>query len=150
MSDDIFEEALCAKPRYSYLDWFSEDPEEQSQCKRICNQCPIKKECAQYAMENQELWGIWGGTDDFRRRRAFGVDEFGEKRVGLSDLVCPFCNSDEVNIKKKREYKGYRCVCANCSIKWYTHRYPMKMRKILKRRQDKSVNENMESGVDEA
>lgn len=28
----------------------------------ICNRCPVKKECADYALTASEPFGIWGGT----------------------------------------------------------------------------------------
>lgn len=30
---------------------------------RICFQCPVINECAQYADANEETWGVWGGTN---------------------------------------------------------------------------------------
>lgn len=29
--------------------------------KNLCAQCPIQKECLEYAVEAGEEWGIWGG-----------------------------------------------------------------------------------------
>jgi WhiB family transcriptional regulator, redox-sensing transcriptional regulator len=30
--------------------------------KRMCNACPIKKECLTYAIESNQRFGIWAGT----------------------------------------------------------------------------------------
>jgi len=38
--------------------------------KAICARCPVSQECAQYAWQNQEPHGIWGGIDEWERRRA--------------------------------------------------------------------------------
>jgi len=29
--------------------------------KSLCAECPIRKDCLEYAVEAQEEWGIWGG-----------------------------------------------------------------------------------------
>lgn len=36
--------------------------------KRVCNGCPVKAECLEYALDNSERWGIWGGTSEHERR----------------------------------------------------------------------------------
>jgi WhiB family redox-sensing transcriptional regulator len=36
--------------------------------KAICNECPVIKQCLDYAIENYEIIGIWGGTSQFERR----------------------------------------------------------------------------------
>lgn len=30
--------------------------------KRVCDMCPMKAQCREVAMENQEEFGVWGGT----------------------------------------------------------------------------------------
>ena len=37
--------------------------------RRICDMCPIKQECGEYALENKERWGMWGGMTPIERRR---------------------------------------------------------------------------------
>lgn len=31
--------------------------------RKICAGCPVRQECLDYAIENREQWGIWGGMD---------------------------------------------------------------------------------------
>ncbi len=43
----------------------------------ICNTCPVKTECLQHAIDNDERWGVWGGTTprerwDQRKKHAIG------------------------------------------------------------------------------
>lgn len=52
-------------PYIFYSDW----PYEQEQAKRICNTCPVKNECLQYALSHKEAFGIWGGETERSRRR---------------------------------------------------------------------------------
>ena len=35
--------------------------------KNLCNECPIKFQCLQAALENQEAYGIWGGLSPKER-----------------------------------------------------------------------------------
>jgi WhiB family transcriptional regulator, redox-sensing transcriptional regulator len=39
---------------------------------RICAGCPIKTECREWAIENHEVYGIWGGTT-YRQRQQIWV-----------------------------------------------------------------------------
>lgn len=29
---------------------------------RICSECPVKNICLDYALSNNEIYGVWGGT----------------------------------------------------------------------------------------
>lgn len=37
--------------------------------KRVCMACPVRVECLEYALENDERFGIWGGLSERERRR---------------------------------------------------------------------------------
>lgn len=41
------------------------------QAKALCLQCPIQAECLQYALENFESYGVWGGTAPTERKALF-------------------------------------------------------------------------------
>ncbi|GAA1796425.1 WhiB family transcriptional regulator [Actinomadura chokoriensis] len=38
--------------------------------KRICAGCPVREECLRYAVADEALEGIWGGTTDRERTAA--------------------------------------------------------------------------------
>lgn len=60
------DQALCAEVD---RDWFfPEKGDNWGSAKRICALCPVKAECLEDALENNEEWGIWGGTTDHERR----------------------------------------------------------------------------------
>jgi WhiB family redox-sensing transcriptional regulator len=48
--------------------------------KEVCRACPVRIECLEYAIENGEKWGIWGGTSHRERqaikraRARYGTD----------------------------------------------------------------------------
>lgn len=39
-----------------------------NKAKAVCEKCPIKTPCLQFALENNEEHGIWGGTTERRRK----------------------------------------------------------------------------------
>lgn len=50
----------------------------EKEAKKICESCPYKNPCAEYAINDPSLVGIWGGTTDrsrkaIRRERLLGV-----------------------------------------------------------------------------
>lgn len=36
---------------------------------RICQSCPVQTQCLEWAIDNQEMWGVWGGVSERRRRQ---------------------------------------------------------------------------------
>ena len=61
------EQALCA-----YVDpdvFFPEKGGSSREAKRICGQCSVQPECLEYALANDERFGIWGGLSERERRR---------------------------------------------------------------------------------
>ncbi|MFM7068849.1 MAG: WhiB family transcriptional regulator [Actinomycetes bacterium] len=37
--------------------------------RRVCDGCPVKAQCLEYAIENRIDHGVWGGTSERERRR---------------------------------------------------------------------------------
>jgi WhiB family redox-sensing transcriptional regulator len=49
--------------------FFPEKGGSTKQAKAVCKRCPITEECLQYALENNERYGIWGGQSEHQRRQ---------------------------------------------------------------------------------
>ena len=49
--------------------FFPEKGGSTREAKRICSGCPVKDECLEYALENDERFGIWGGLSERERRK---------------------------------------------------------------------------------
>ena len=43
--------------------------EQIDAAKAVCDQCPVKEPCLQFALETNQDSGIWGGTSEEERRR---------------------------------------------------------------------------------
>lgn len=42
---------------------------EVMEAKNLCFQCPFQRECLEWALENNEKHGVWGGTSERERRK---------------------------------------------------------------------------------
>ncbi len=49
--------------------FFPEKGGSTREAKRICAECPVKEPCLEYALANDERFGIWGGLSERERRR---------------------------------------------------------------------------------
>src|SRR5690625_1435088 len=59
--------ALCAQTDPEAC--FPEKGGSTREAKKICTGCEVKAECLEYALANDERFGIWGGLSERERRR---------------------------------------------------------------------------------
>jgi WhiB family redox-sensing transcriptional regulator len=59
--------ALCAETDPEAF--FPEKGGSTREAKRVCRSCDVRAECLEYALENDERFGIWGGLSERERRR---------------------------------------------------------------------------------
>lgn len=43
--------------------------EEAEEAKAVCVQCSVRESCLEYALNNRERDGVWGGATERERRR---------------------------------------------------------------------------------
>jgi WhiB family redox-sensing transcriptional regulator len=68
IDDDQWQErALCAQTDPEAF--FPEKGGSTREAKRICLGCEVKDACLDYALANDERFGIWGGLSERERRR---------------------------------------------------------------------------------
>jgi len=60
-------DALCAQTDPEAF--FPEKGGSTRDAKRICAGCDVKAQCLEYALENDERFGIWGGLSERERRK---------------------------------------------------------------------------------
>ncbi|GAA0306917.1 WhiB family transcriptional regulator [Kineococcus aurantiacus] len=59
--------ALCAQTDPEAF--FPEKGGSTREAKRVCLGCEVRQECLEYALANDERFGIWGGLSERERRR---------------------------------------------------------------------------------
>jgi WhiB family redox-sensing transcriptional regulator len=59
--------ALCAQTDPEAF--FPEKGGSTREAKRVCRSCEVRSDCLDYALENDERFGIWGGLSERERRR---------------------------------------------------------------------------------
>ena len=59
--------ALCAETDPDIF--FPEKGGSTREAKRICDGCEVRSECLDYALANDERFGIWGGLSERERRK---------------------------------------------------------------------------------
>jgi WhiB family transcriptional regulator, redox-sensing transcriptional regulator len=64
---DWHEQALCAQTDPEAF--FPEKGGSTREAKRVCLSCDVRSECLEYALMNDERFGIWGGLSERERRR---------------------------------------------------------------------------------
>lgn len=60
-------QALCAQTDPEAF--FPEKGGSTREAKQVCELCGVRDECLQYALDNDERFGIWGGLSERERRR---------------------------------------------------------------------------------
>ena len=60
-------DALCAETDPEAF--FPEKGGSTREAKRVCGGCAVRMECLEYALANDERFGIWGGLSERERRR---------------------------------------------------------------------------------
>ena len=60
-------DALCAQTDPEAF--FPEKGGSTRDAKRICTSCDVRDQCLEYALQNDERFGIWGGLSERERRR---------------------------------------------------------------------------------
>jgi WhiB family redox-sensing transcriptional regulator len=48
--------------------FFPEPGDSSNLAQKICAMCEVKTECLEYALDNNERYGIWGGLSESKRR----------------------------------------------------------------------------------
>ena len=61
------ERALCAQTDPEAF--FPEKGGSTREAKRVCTSCEVRSQCLEYALANDERFGIWGGLSERERRK---------------------------------------------------------------------------------
>ncbi|KUJ37053.1 WhiB family transcriptional regulator [Streptomyces sp. MI02-2A] len=69
------EQALCAQTGADFF--FPEPGSSVREAKRICALCDSRSACLEYALANDERFGVWGGLSEKERLRLRRSEENG-------------------------------------------------------------------------
>lgn len=100
--------------------FFSKSSTDREQAKGLCQGCPIRTACAQHALDNPELRGVWGGTTA-ADRRAFRTGE--PCRIDDEGRLRLLCGSERAYAAhhRYREQPGPDCVDGDCVAAHQAH-----------------------------
>lgn len=120
--------SLCSQPEnIDSIDWFfSSDFSKKYAAKNLCHECPVRRECLQWALEHREIWGIWGGKDEVEIRRALSVSYSGEELRRRRPPNCPYCSARPSKLRADTAHLpgGGRwttakiVICTECGFSW--------------------------------
>jgi hypothetical protein len=93
--------------------FFSKSSTDREYAKGLCADCPIRTPCAQYALDNRDVQGVWGGTTA-ADRRAFRTNE--PCRHDEQGRLRRLCGSEQAYRAhfKFHETPGEACVDGDC------------------------------------
>jgi WhiB family redox-sensing transcriptional regulator len=83
-----------------------------AESKKLCATCPVSDRCLQYALNNNIIYGIWGGKTPEERRR-------------LTNHRSPFISDDKIEMTKRvRKYReqGHKGPVAQTALDYRVSR----------------------------
>jgi hypothetical protein len=128
IGEEWHEDAECAKPvNRDKIDlFFSTKNNDIFSAKLMCDACPVRKQCAKWALENKQINGVWGGLSEKEIKRTLSVNWEGQEIRRKRFPKCPGCRTgtyDLVTKTVKRPAGGrwstMRMVeCTECGFEW--------------------------------
>ena len=125
---DWQKDSSCSEPKNKdkVKLFFSSDPNDKYEAKNLCFSCPVRKECLQWALEHRQIWGIWGGKDDFDIRRTLSVSGEGEEVKRRRSPNCPYCSARPAKLTTQvvdtpgggRWTTAKIVICTECNFSW--------------------------------
>lgn len=97
--------------------FFAETVDERQQALQFCEGCPVQQRCLRFALETQQLWGVWGGRDESELRRDLWMNSNGTIGGRSRPPRCAWCQGDYKNLKIQDE-ASYKVGCTSCGFSW--------------------------------
>ena len=125
---DWHEDAECAKPenlKYSE-NFYANKPSQQYPALKLCGKCPVRRDCALWALNNKQTWGIWGGLTPKKLRRTLSVNWAGQEMRHKRFPLCPGCAAKTSSLQTKvvdrpegGRWSTMKVVyCTECKFVW--------------------------------
>jgi hypothetical protein len=114
------------------LDFFGNTRVDWGMSKKVCKGCPVRKECAAYALQARLVHGVWGGLDPLELRFALGRDAHGEVwAYDRQDVKCVYCRGRTDSIGPEDDKGGGHVTrtCRFCGFSWRRYE-PKRARRV--------------------
>jgi hypothetical protein len=112
-------------------DIFFNDVDSVVSAKDICGECPVRRLCLEYALNNGIHHGTWGGVDEneLRRDQSLGAD--GKRHDWQRPIRCPDCGPNSTRFLEVVKYHRTKTDirCTNCNLQWPTKK-TLRKRKV--------------------
>lgn len=101
-------------------DWFPEDDlqtEQSIRAQQVCSLCPVRVECANYAIKHKIPHGIWGGLTETQRGYPPPTSRVRDRNKGAqsgSRASCPKCKKRSGVVPRGKT----KLECVKCKVKW--------------------------------
>jgi WhiB family redox-sensing transcriptional regulator len=125
---DWHEDAECAKSENSdkINNFYANKPSQQWEAKKLCGACPVREQCIKWALDNKQIWGIWGGLDSAQIRNTLSVNWEGNEMRYKRFPLCPNCRAKTSSLKTATvdrpdggRWATMRVVeCVDCHFTW--------------------------------
>ena len=129
------DQALCAETDPDAF--FPEKGGSTSDAKKVCQNCPVRAECLEYALEHDERFGIWGGLSEPERRKIRRQRRREDRvpAVAATEKTCTGCEiTKPLSEFHLRSRSGYEHRCKACRAAADRERWQRrKLRKPLER-----------------
>ncbi len=122
------DDAACAHPRNAHMRkfFFSKMSKEKYMARNLCYTCPVRRQCLQWALDNKQIDGVWGGKDEGELRRALSVSYEGQEVRKKRFPNCPFCGArpNKLSVRTADAPGGGRWTtvkivkCEECNFDW--------------------------------
>ena len=109
--------ALCREVDMGEL-FFPEKGGTTTPAKQICRLCPVREACLEYALEQDERFGVWGGLSERERRRL--RRDASAVSAPAAPTQCERCGGEvsQIGAHRPRRYCSNACNQAAWRARW--------------------------------
>lgn len=112
------------------LDFFEKHRVVWATSKQVCKGCPVRRECLGYALDGQQVHGVWGMLDPLELRFALGLDAKGELwTYQRDDVKCVYCRGATRLERRNDTDESVTRRCVSCGFSWVRAERPTRKRR---------------------
>jgi len=145
----IDEKGLCNQPENAAKKsaFFAASAVDRREARNMCgsygkeNACPVREECLKWALENKEIWGVWGGLDESELRRILWVDSVGHQKPRCRFPNCPNCKArpNKLRVIQELDSSIPTVTCVRCDFSWKSRTSALAVKAYQRERRRRQV-----------